>query len=280
MRAAERGSAARSVSSPAQTMRIALGIEYDGSRHAGWQSQPGGRGIQDAVETALGAIAGARVRTIAAGRTDAGVHATMQVAHFDCAAERPDSAWVRGVNAHLPHDVAVLWARRVDPRFHARHAALERRYTYALCCRAVRPALLSGRVGWYHRPLDVDAMVRAARVLVGTHDFSAFRAAQCQARTATRTLDTLAVASAGHLVRFDFAADAFLHHMIRNIVGALVYVGSGRKPSEWIAELLAGRDRTRSAPTFGPDGLYFTGARYDSGWSLPVTLRPVALPEA
>ncbi len=259
-------------------MRIALGLEYHGGAFDGWQSQPSGRGVQDALERALGAIAGAPIRAIATGRTDAGVHATMQVAHFDTDAERPPSAWVRGVNAHLPADVAVQWAQTVADDFHARNKATARHYTYWLVGRGVRPALLSGRVGWYHRPLDAGSMRDAARALEGTHDFSAFRAAGCQARSPVKTLAPISVDEFGDYVRLDFSADAFLHHMIRNIVGALVYVGAGRARTSWLAELLAARDRTRAAPTFAPDGLYLTGADFDARWSLPATRRPALLP--
>ena len=261
-------------------MRIAIGLEYCGTSFTGWQTQPDGRGVQDALERALAVIADAEVGTIAAGRTDAGVHATMQVVHFDVAATRPDTAWVRGVNSNLPPAVAVLWARPVAGDFHARYAAMRRHYTYVLSSRPVRPALLAGRVGWYHRALDVETMTQATAALVGTHDFSAFRAAECQAKSPTRTMSTISIATTGEHIRFDFCANAFLHHMIRNIVGALVYVGAGKHPPAWIGELLAGRDRTRAAPTFAADGLHFTGADYDAGWDLPPTLRPVFLPLA
>jgi len=261
-------------------MRIALGLEYAGQAFTGWQSQLDGRGAQDTLERALAAIAGTSTRTIAAGRTDAGVHATMQVVHFDIAVERPDTAWVRGVNSHLAQDIAVLWAHPVAEDFHARFAATARHYTYLLLNREVRPALLAGRAGWYHRPLDVAAMREAARVLAGTHDFSAFRAAECQAKSPVKTLSTIEVAASGDFVRFDFSANAFLHHMIRNIVGALVYVGAGKEPVQWIAEILVARDRTYAAPTFAPDGLYMTGVDYDAKWGLPPTRRPVSLPIA
>lgn len=260
-------------------MRIALCIEYDGRAFCGFQSQADGCGVQDALERAAGAVAGSPVTVIAAGRTDAGVHATAQVAHFDTQASRPASAWVRGVNAHLPPAIAVLWARPVTERFHARFAATLRYYTYVLLNRPQRPGLCAGRVGWYHRPLDAAAMARSAAGLVGTHDFSAFRAAQCQAKTPVKTLVALDVARVGDVIRFDFAANAFLHHMVRNIVGALVYVGSGRQPPGWIDALLAARDRTRAAPTFAPDGLYFTGADYDPAHALPCTRRAVTLPK-
>jgi tRNA pseudouridine38-40 synthase len=259
-------------------MRIALGLEYCGSAYTGWQSQSDGRGVQDALQRSLAAIAGTEVVTTAAGRTDAGVHATMQVVHFDATVDRPATAWVRGVNSHLPADVAVLWVRPVAASFHARYDALERHYSYVLLNRATRPALLAGRVGWYHRPLDVAAIAKAAAALVGTHDFSAFRAAECQAKSPLRTLSAASVAIEGDYVRFEFCANAFLHHMIRNVVGALVSVGAGKRSPAWVGELLAGRDRRLGAPTFAPDGLYLTGVRYGAAWGLPATLRPVALP--
>lgn len=258
-------------------MRIALGLEYAGTAFTGWQSQLDGRGAQDALERALAAIAGTSVRVAAAGRTDAGVHAVSQIVHFDTTAVRPEAAWVRGSNAHLPAAIAVLWARPVVEEFHARFAAYQRHYTYVLLDRPVRPALAASRVGWYHRPLDVPAMREAARALLGTHDFSAFRAALCQAKSPIKTLATADVARIGPYVRFDFSANAFLHHMIRNIVGALIRVGAGRAPSSLVAELLVQRDRTRAPATFAPDGLYFTGADYDPVWMLPSTRRPVAL---
>jgi tRNA pseudouridine38-40 synthase len=258
-------------------MRIALGLEYDGRGFTGWQSQADGRGVQDALERALAAIAGAEVRTVAAGRTDAGVHAASQIVHFDTDAARPDTAWVRGVNSHLPAAVAVLWARPVGDDFHARFAAVQRHYTYVLVNRPVRPALNAGRVGWYHRPLDADRMNAALAPVVGTHDFSAFRAAECQAKSPVKTLACASVCADGEILRFDFSADAFLHHMIRNLVGALVFVGSGREPATWIGELLAGRDRSRAAPTFMPDGLHFCGADYDARFGLPPTRRPITV---
>jgi len=261
-------------------MRISLGLEYSGAPFTGWQSQADGRGVQDALERALFAIADAPVRTIAAGRTDTGVHATLQIVHFDTEAQRPESAWVRGVNAHLAPDIAVRWAQPVPSDFHARFAASARHYTYLLVHRATRPALLAGRVGWYHRPLDAGAMRDAAAALVGTHDFSAFRAAECQAASPVKTMSHLAVEADGEFIRLDFSANAFLHHMIRNIVGALVYVGAGKEPVTWVADLLAARDRTRAAPTFAADGLYLTGADYDAKWGLPPTTANVRLPLA
>ena len=206
---------------------------------------------------------------MAAGRTDRGVHARGQVAHFDTDAARPASAWVRGVNAFLPDSVAVLWSVEMSSEFHARYGAVARTYRYELLNRPVRPALGAANVGWFHAPLDVPAMSEAARALVGEHDFSAFRAAECQAKTPIRTLHSLDVARSGERVDFVVKGNAFLHHMVRNIVGSLVYVGCGRQPPSWIGELLAARDRTLAAPTFGPEGLYLEKVHYDSAWSLP-----------
>ncbi|HEX4986861.1 MAG TPA: tRNA pseudouridine(38-40) synthase TruA [Burkholderiales bacterium] len=250
-------------------MRIAIGVEYDGAAFCGWQTQPGGCGVQDALEQALAGVAGQRIETACAGRTDAGVHAIGQVVHFDTTADRPLSAWTRGANALLPSGVAVTWSREVGDGFHARFSASGRRYVYWLLSRPQRPGLLSGRVGWIHRSLDEAVMLEAARCLLGSHDFSAFRAAECQAKTPVKTLRELRISRCGDLLRFDLAADAFLQHMVRNIVGSLVYVGSGRQPAGWIRELLDSRDRTRAAPTFSPAGLYLAAVEYDAAWDLP-----------
>lgn len=255
--------------------RIALGLEYDGRRFLGWQTQAVGRTVQGVVEAALAVIAGHPVSLICAGRTDTGVHATCQVAHFDTPADRPLSAWIRGVNAHLPEDVAVVWAREMDGAFHARFSARGRRYRYLLLNRPQRPGLQSGRVGWFHGPLDVAAMAKAAALLRGEHDFSAFRAAECQAKSPVKTLHEAAVVRAGDLIVLDFAANGFLHHMIRNLVGSLVYVGKGSHPPEWMSTLLAGRDRRRAAPTFSPAGLYFSGVDYGEEWGLEPDLTQV-----
>jgi tRNA pseudouridine38-40 synthase len=254
-------------------MRFALGVEYAGGAFCGFQSQPSRCGVQDALEEAVAQIAGHPVGVVAAGRTDAGVHAASQIAHFDSDADRPATAWVRGVNAHLPATAAVLWAHPVAPRFHARFSATQRHYTYLLLNRAERPGLMAGRAGWYHQPLDVDAMQEAFAMLTGTHDFSSFRAAECQAKSPVRTLTRAHVARSGDLLRFDISGNAFLHHMIRNIVGALVTVGAGKAPPSWMGDLLAARDRTRGPATFAPDGLYFCGADYDAGFGLPPTRR-------
>jgi tRNA pseudouridine38-40 synthase len=260
-------------------MRIALGIEYAGDAFCGWQSQSSACSVQDALERALGSIAARRIVVAAAGRTDAGVHATSQIVHFDTDAERPSSAWIRGVNALLSKAAAVLWAQPVADDFHARFAATGRHYTYLLLARAERPALLAKRVGWYHASLDVAAMRAGVAHLAGTHDFSAFRAAECQAKSPVKSLTRIDIDAQGSLIRFDFSADAFLHHMLRNIVGSLVYVGAGKHPPEWIAQLLAARDRTSAAPTFAADGLYLTGADYPERFALPNTRRDVVLPQ-
>ncbi|GGY06783.1 tRNA pseudouridine(38-40) synthase TruA [Paludibacterium paludis] len=255
-------------------MRIALGVEYDGRAFAGWQTQPHGNTVQDALERAIASVAGETVGTVAAGRTDAGVHALMQVTHFDTAANRPLTAWVRGVNAFLPQGVAVLWAREVEDTFHARFSAFSRSYSYFLLTHPVRPAMLSGKIGWYHQPLDVAAMRDAARVLTGRHDFSSFRAAECQARSPVKNLERLSISEEAGVLRFDLCADAFLHHMVRNIVGALLYVGKGALNSADLAALLAARDRTRAPPTFMPDGLYLTGVGYPQEYALPASADP------
>jgi tRNA pseudouridine38-40 synthase len=264
----------------ATIMRIALGLEYDGALFHGWQSQADGSAVQDAVERAVAEIAGAHAGVAAAGRTDSGVHATMQIVHFDTAAARPQSAWVRGVNALLPPTVAVRWATEVDSEFHARFSAAGRHYTYLLLDRPERPALLASRVGWYHQPLALEAMRAAAASLLGVHDFSAFRAAECQAKSPVKTLDRLDITREGDMLRFDLHADAYLHHMVRNIVGSLVYVGAGRQAPDWVAQLLASRDRSRAAPTFSAAGLYLTGVDYPQRWNLPVTQAPLRLPSA
>jgi tRNA pseudouridine38-40 synthase len=257
-------------------MRYALALEYDGAPFCGFQSQPSRCSVQDALEHALSAIACEDVRVAAAGRTDAGVHATSQIVHFDARAERPRSAWVRGVNAKLPAAAAVIWCHEVSPQFHARYAATARHYTYLLQNRPERPGLFHGRTGWQHAPLDVDAMRTAAQWLLGTHDFSSFRAAQCQARSPLKTLTRLDIAREAATLRFDFSADAFLHHMVRNLVGALVEVGAGRREPAWLGALLEAADRRQGAPTFAPDGLYFCGADYAAGFGLPPTRRDVA----
>lgn len=250
-------------------MRIALGIEYDGSRYCGWQTQPSGCAVQDCLEGVLSQIAAQPLVTQCAGRTDAGVHALGQVVHFDTDARRPLGAWVRGANTLLPRSCAVLWAREVAPEFHARFCARGRTYLYVLLNRRERPGLFAEHVGWHHHDLDISRMREAAAALLGTHDFSAFRAAECQARTPVKTLTRVDIDRRGELLVFHLRADAFLHHMVRNIVGSLVRVGNRSRPVEWMRELLSGRDRSRAAPTFAAGGLYLAAVEYDARWELP-----------
>jgi tRNA pseudouridine38-40 synthase len=251
-------------------MRVALVIEYDGSGFFGWQSQPSGKTVQDSVEAALSVIAAAPTRVVCAGRTDTGVHALAQVAHFDTDVARPLSAWVRGVNAHLPDAIAVTRAQVVAAEFHARFSATGRHYRYLLLNRPQRPGLLQAKVGWYHRPLGLAAMQAAAQEIIGENDFTAFRSAECQAKSPVRTLYKLAIQREGDMLIVDLHANAFLHHMVRNLVGSLVAIGSGKQQPSWLRQLLDGRDRSAAAPTFSPAGLYLTGVDYDPVWNLDV----------
>ncbi|HYD74790.1 tRNA pseudouridine(38-40) synthase TruA [Ramlibacter sp.] len=250
-------------------MRWALGISYLGQAYDGWQSQPSGRTVQDHLETALARFADQPVSTVCAGRTDAGVHGLMQVVHFDTAVERTAFSWVRGTNRYLPADIAVQWAQPVPDAFHSRASALARRYAYVLLESPVRPSLEAGRAGWVFRPLDEAAMRDAAQRLLGQHDFTSFRASACQAKSPVKTMRRIEITRRGPYWRFEFEADAFLHHMIRNIMGCLVQVGQGLQPPQWMDEVLAARSRDAAAPTFSPDGLYFLGPVYEPRWGLP-----------
>jgi tRNA pseudouridine38-40 synthase len=265
--------------------RIALGIQYDGRGWRGWQTQPGGDTVQDTLESALKRFALSDLRTTCAGRTDAGVHALEQVVHFDTDLARETFSWVRGVNAFLPPSIAVRWAHEVaiDDEsgrngFHARFSAVSRTYQYLIYNHPVRAPLLAGRAGWVFRRLDAEPMRRAAAFLIGTHDFSAFRAAECQAKSPVREVQSIAVEQRGDFMMLSVTANAFLHHMVRNIVGSLVVIGTGNHAPEWIAEVLAGRDRSRAAPTFMPDGLYLARIGYDARWGLPQEDGSVLLP--
>ena len=250
-------------------MRVALGLSYNGSSYEGWQSQLSGNTIQDRLEHALGQFTAQQFRVNCAGRTDAGVHGLMQVVHFDTPLERDEASWVRGTNAFLPRDIAIQCARHMPDDFHSRGSALARRYAYVLLESAVRPSVEAGRVGWVFRTLDQAAMEQAAACLIGEHDFSSFRAAQCQSHTPVKTLRRIEISRRGAYWRFEFEANAFLHHMIRNLMGCLLQVGQGLRPSEWLAQVLAARSRDAAAPTFSPDGLYFLGPRYEAHWGLP-----------
>ena len=250
--------------------RIALGIEYDGTAFAGWQSQSHSMGIQTVVETALAHVADHPVAVVAAGRTDAGVHATAQVAHFDVTVERSERAWVLGANTHLRGAISLLWARPVSPDFHARFSALARSYRYVIRNRAERPALDRYRACWVRESLDATLMHAAAQALVGVHDFSSFRAAQCQSRSPIRDLQKIEVTRHEDLLTIDVTANAFLHHMVRNIAGVLVAVGRGKQPARWVREVLELRDRRQGGVTAPPQGLYLVGVRYPPEFDLPV----------
>jgi tRNA pseudouridine38-40 synthase len=254
-----------------EPQRWALGLDYFGAAYCGWQRQLEQPSIQEHLEAALTNVAAMPISVVAAGRTDTGVHASLQVVHFDVPHDlaREEIAWIRGGNQFLPNDVSVRWAKRVPPKFHARFAATSRRYVYLLAVQPQRPGLHSGRVGWTHWQQNVARMRAALDSLVGTHDFTSFRAAECQAKSPIKTVHSATVAERNGLLRFDFHADAFLHHMIRNIVGACVYIGNGRQPTDWISTLIAARDRTLAAPTFSPDGLYLAGIEYDAKFAIP-----------
>ena len=254
-------------------MRVALGVSYNGGAYEGWQSQLSGLTVQDKLEAALGKFTQSKVSTLCAGRTDSGVHGLMQVVHFDTDVERETNSWVRGTNAYLPKDIAVQWAQIMPREFHCRASATARRYAYVVLESAVRPSVEVGRVGWVYRGLDVHAMQQAALYLLGEHDFSSFRAAACQALSPIKTIQRIDISCRGEPMqrywRFEFEANAFLHHMIRNIMGCLLMVGDGRQPPEWILDVLAKRNRDAAAPTFSPDGLYFLGPVYPDSWGLP-----------
>lgn len=251
-------------------MRIACVVEYDGSGFRGWQSQPDGRTVQSELERALTGVANERIGTVCAGRTDTGVHATGQVIHFDTGADRPDRAWLMGTNSNLPRDIAVRAVRTVPESFHARYAAMERRYRYLIAEGEDRPALWRDRAGWNHAPLDTVAMQQGAAYLIGERDFSAFRSADCQSHTPMRRIDEISVRKASGWVLIDVTGNAFLHNMVRIIVGSLLAVGRADRPPAWIGEVLDAGDRRRAGVTAPAGGLYFLGPRYPDTVALPV----------
>ncbi|WMJ69960.1 tRNA pseudouridine(38-40) synthase TruA [Stenotrophomonas sp. 24(2023)] len=251
-------------------MRYALGVEYDGSDFKGWQNLgEAGPSVQASLEQALSSVADSPVHVVCAGRTDAGVHGACQVVHFDSEADRDPRGWVLGTTARLPRSIAVRWCVPVADDFHARFSARARRYVYRLVNRQVRPALYRQSLSWERRPLDEARMHQAGQALLGENDFNAFRSIQCQALHARRELQSLQVSRQGEVVEVAVQANAFLHHMVRNIVGSLIMVGSGERPVDWMAELLAGRDRTLAGPTAPPQGLVFLGPLYPDNWHLP-----------
>ncbi|CAM5209158.1 tRNA pseudouridine(38-40) synthase TruA [Oligella ureolytica] len=242
--------------------RIALGISYQGQNYFGWQVQTDRPTVQAQVEKALSQFITVPTQVVCAGRTDTGVHAVNQIVHLDTDATRSDNSWVRGVNSFLPPDIRIKWAKEVAADFHARFDAEERTYLYVLRNHPVHSAILQGLVGWFHLPLDLQKMQEAANYLVGTHDFTSFRSSECQAHSPIRTIHHLTVQKQGNLFVFSIKGNAFLHHMVRNIVGCLVYVGKGKYKPEYMAELLELRDRKYAAPTFMADGLYLSHIHY------------------
>jgi tRNA pseudouridine38-40 synthase len=289
--------AASDLPAEAGLRRVVLGVQYDGAQWQGWQTQPHRQTVQDQLEAALRRFATEPIATTCAGRTDSGVHALEQVVHFDTPIARDPFSWVRGTNAFLPPTIAVRWACElpyVDDAavaataapaaelhgagraqastqfgFHSRFSAVARTYHYVLYNHPVRSPLLAGKAGWTFRPLDADRMHRAAQHLIGEHDFTSFRAVECQAKSPVRKMESITVRRHGDMIVFTLKANAFLHHMVRNIVGSLIVVGNGNQAPEWIAEVLAVRDRGRAAPTFMPDGLYLARADYPDAWALP-----------
>lgn len=257
--------------------RIVLGLAYDGAPWLGWQTQPGGRTVQDRLESALASFLTQPVATVCAGRTDTGVHALEQVVHLDSPAERRLESWVRGLNALLPPSIRVQWAAEVEGDFHARFSAQARSYIYLLRSHRVASPILHGKVGWVHRPLMLEPMQDAASRVLGEHDFSAFRSSECQAASPVRTLHNLDIRQHGDLFIFQFRANAFLHHMVRNLMGALVEVGKGKYPASWIADVLDQRDRRKAPATFSAAGLYLARAEYPAEFALPSNAESVSL---
>ena len=254
-------------------MRLAMGIEYDGGRYHGWQRQSHCDSVQARLEKAIGRVADAPVEEVCAGRTDRGVHATNQVVHLDVTAERPLYGWQMGTMQHLPRDITVLWVRAVDETFHARFSATAREYRYCLINRSTRPAIAAGRLSWWYRPLDEARMQAAADLLLGEHDFSSFRGKDCQAHSPVRTVEKIRITRQGDYLFFDVRANAFLHHMVRNIVGSLFAVGTGERPVAWVLEALGERDREAAGITAPADGLYLTGVEYPAEFDLPTEPR-------
>ncbi|MFC7299305.1 tRNA pseudouridine(38-40) synthase TruA [Herminiimonas aquatilis] len=259
--------------SSGETKRIVLGVQYDGAPWQGWQTQLNGLTVQDKLEFALWKFTQHEISTSCAGRTDAGVHAIEQVVHFDTMLDRDMQSWVRGVNTFLPPSIAVRWATEVagnaEENFHARFSARSRTYQYVLYNNQVRSPLLEGKAGWVFRALDVDKMKEAASHLIGEHDFSSFRSVQCQAKSPIKSMYAISIEQRGDVIMFTVHANAFLHHMVRNIIGSLIYVGNGTQPSAWLKELLEAQDRKIAAPTFMADGLYLAKIDYDPKWKLP-----------
>lgn len=249
--------------------RIALGLRYDGARYHGWQFQDDVMSIQQTLEEALSRVANQTIAVTCAGRTDAGVHATYQVVHFDTDADRTEHAWIFGSNSNMPSDISVLWAKEVSPDFHARFSARSRTYRYVMLNDPMRPGILRKAVGWHYRPLDINAMQEASNYLLGEHDFSAYRGSGCQAAHAVRTMHHISIRKQNELILFEFKANAFLLHMVRNILGVLVMIGDGFQKSIWAKEVLESRDRKAAGVTIAPCGLYLVSIDYSDEFELP-----------
>jgi len=250
-------------------MRYAIGVEYDGSQFLGWQIQRQEPTVQGCVETAVASVADHEARVTCSGRTDTGVHALCQVAHFDSGVVRSERSWILGLNSNLPPGISILWIRQVDDSFHARFSAFSRSYRYRIMNRWIRPALDANRMSWCRTPLDADKMHEAAQALLGEHDFTSYRARACQARHAVREVQQISVRRTADVVSLDITANGFLYHMVRNIAGSLLQVGLGERKADWVKEVLEKMDRTAAAPTAPPEGLYFLGARYPDTYGLP-----------
>jgi len=257
-------------------MRYAACIEYAGTNYSGWQRQPHSKSVQACVEAAISRVADHNISIVCAGRTDTGVHATYQIIHFDTEAERTARGWLRGVNTHLPEDIGCQWVIPVDKNFHARFSAERRSYRYIIDNRPARPAILNGRVTWEYRPLQVDLMQRAATDLVGKQDFTSFRTVACQAKSPIREIFTLDLQRQENYVYLDITANAFLHHMVRNIAGVLLTIGCAEKEPQWLLEVLNARDRCKGGVTAAPDGLYLTSVVYPENHQLPSPVSPVS----
>lgn len=262
-------------------MRIALAVEYDGSHYHGWQAQTGLHTIQQAVEHALSKVADSPISVVCAGRTDTGVHATNQIIHFECAKERTIRSWIHGANSFLPKDICVKWGKEMPESFHARYSATSRRYRYVIYNGAIRPALLRSNVTWQYRPLDHRLMHQGAQSLIGEHDFTSFRSVECQSNTPMRSVHQVQVTRAGDLIVIDITANAFLHHMVRNIAGVLIAVGSGKHPVSWVKQVLLAKDRTLGAETAPAYGLYLVQVTYPKEFAvLQNNLGPLFLGES
>lgn len=251
-------------------MKIALGIEYCGTSYCGWQRQKLSNSVQEFVEKALARIANHPVKVYCAGRTDTGVHALNQVIHFETEVERKMFSWVVGTNVHLPGDISILWAKQVDEEFHARFSVTARTYRYLILNRRARPGLYHGKLTWERQPLDVTRMQQAAVSLIGKHDFTSYRTVACQARSPVREVKKLEISRIDDLIILEIEANAFLHHMVRNIAGVLIKIGSGNADVSWAAEVLAEKDRTKAAKTAAPDGLYLSMIQYPERYGIPM----------